>query len=163
MEQNKPQAKHFDDGKPDLSLIPFVAEVAMAQAFMYGSKKYGRYNYCKGHDLSQLIASAKRHISKFYAGEDLDSESGVHHLGHAMVNLAMILQEIELGTVKDDRYTKPAPQVATVYMVDEKNGTSGGTPYYKGSDGMITPGTQWVVTNERDTPFGRVADVIKNK
>jgi hypothetical protein len=118
MEQNKPQAKHFDDGKPDLSLIPFVAEVAMAHAFMYGAKKYGRYNYCKGHDLSQLVASAKRHISKFYAGEDLDSESGVHHLGHAMVNLAMILQEMDLRTLTDDRY-KPAPKL---YNVDERTG-----------------------------------------
>lgn len=124
-------AKHFDEGKPDLSLIPFVAEVAMAQAFMYGSKKYGRYNYCKGHDLSQLIASAKRHISKFYAGEDKDNESGVHHLGHAMVNLAMILQEIELGTLKDDRF-KPAPKL---YSVDERSGQI--DVYYPDPDSVL--------------------------
>lgn len=124
-------AKHFDDGKPDLSLIPFVAEVAMAQAFMYGSKKYGRYNYCKGHDLSQLIASAKRHISKFYAGEDVDNESGIHHLGHAMVNLAMILQEIELGTIKDDRF-KPVPKL---YTVDERSGQV--DMYYPDSDSVL--------------------------
>lgn len=136
----KKQAKHFDDGKPDLSLIPFVAEVAMAQAFMYGSNKYGRYNYCKGHDLSQLIASAKRHISKFYAGEDLDSESGIHHLGHAMVNLAMILQEMDLGTLTDDRY-RPEPRVTTLYNIDERTGGAEPilTPYYSGSDGALSP------------------------
>jgi hypothetical protein len=128
-------AKHFDDGKPDLSLIPYAAEVAMAQAFMYGSKKYGRYNYCSGHDLSKLIASAKRHISKFYAGEDNDNESGVHHLGHAMVNLAMILQELDLGTLIDDRY-KPAPKL---YTVDEKTGVAEAVniPYYYGSEGSL--------------------------
>lgn len=136
--ETKPQAKHFDDGKPDLSLIPYVAEVAMAQAFMYGSKKYGRYNYCKGHELSQLIASAKRHISKFYAGEDLDKESGVHHLGHAMVNLAMILQELDLGTLADDRF-RPEPKVTTLYNVDERTGATEvvGIPYYYGSEGAL--------------------------
>lgn len=127
------KAKHFDDGKPDLSLIPYVAEVAMAKAFMYGSKKYGRYNYCKGHELGQLIASAKRHISKFYAGEEVDNESGVHHLGHAMVNLAMILQEIDLGTLIDDRY-RPIP---TLYSVDERTGATEVVPYYPGSEGAL--------------------------
>lgn len=140
MANKKEQAKHFDEGKPDLSLIPYAAEVMMAEAFSYGSKKYGRYNYCKGHDLSQLIASAKRHISKFYGGEDKDPESGVHHLGHAMVNLAMIAQQLELGTLVDDRYRsaqviRMEPQVA--HMIDEKTGRVDSVPYYPGSDGAI--------------------------
>lgn len=136
---NPTKAKHFDNGKPDLSLIPYVAEVAMAEAFMYGSKKYGRYNYCSGHDLSKLIASAKRHISKFYAGEDKDEESGVHHLGHAMVNLAMILQEMSLGTLVDDRY-KPEPAKilpVKLYNIDERTGAVDAVPYYPGSDGAL--------------------------
>ena len=119
-------AKHFDDGKPDLSLIPSVAEEAMARAMMYGTNKYGRYNYCNGHEAGKLIASAKRHLSAWYNGEENDKESGVSHLGHAMCNIAMLLRQIELGTMKDDRYLpeKAAPQT---YMVDEKRGA---TPYY---------------------------------
>ena len=119
-------AKHFDDGKPDLSLIPSVAEEAMARAMMYGTNKYGRYNYCNGHEAGKLIASAKRHLSAWYNGEENDKESGVSHLGHAMCNIAMLLRQIELGTMKDDRYIpeKAAPQT---YMVDEKRGA---TPYY---------------------------------
>ena len=153
-------ASKFDQEKADLSLIPAVAEQAIARAMMYGEKKYGRYNYCKGHDASQLVAAAKRHLAAWFNGEENDPESGVNHLGHVMANCLMILRQQELGTLKDNRYVKPTT-ATRVYMVDEKNGTMGGTPYYKGSEGMLTPGNQWVVTNERDTPFGRVADVVK--
>ena len=100
-------AKHFDDGKPDLSLIPSVAEESMARAMMHGTNKYGRYNYCKGHEAGKLIASARRHLSAWYNGEENDKESGVSHLGHAMCNIAMLLRQIELGTMRDDRYTAP--------------------------------------------------------
>jgi hypothetical protein len=125
-------AKHFDDGKPDLSLIPSVAEEAMARAMMYGTNKYGRYNYCNGHEAGKLIASAKRHLSAWYNGEENDKESGVSHLGHAMCNIAMLLRQIELGTMKDDRYSvEPTPAAAPVakdyamvYMVDEKRGAT---------------------------------------
>lgn len=134
-------AKHFDDGKPDLSLIPSVAEEAMARAMMYGTNKYGRYNYCNGHEAGKLIASAKRHLSAWYNGEENDKESGVSHLGHAMCNIAMLLRQIELGTMKDDRYSvEPTPAAAPVakdyamtytvngkprtYMVDEKRGVT---------------------------------------
>lgn len=127
-------AKHFDEGKPDLSLIPSVAEEAMARAMMYGTNKYGRYNYCNGHEAGKLIASAKRHLSAWYNGEENDKESGVSHLGHAMCNIAMLLRQIELGTMKDDRYSPEKviepTRMATVddhkmvYMVDEKRGAT---------------------------------------
>lgn len=119
-------AKHFDEGKADLSLIPSVAEEAMARAMMYGTNKYGRYNYCSGHEAGKLIASAKRHLAAWYNGEENDKESGVSHLGHAMCNIAMLLRQIELGTMKDDRYSPEKAEPKT-YMVDEKRGA---TPYY---------------------------------
>jgi hypothetical protein len=117
-------AKHFDEGKPDLSLIPSVAEEAMARAMMYGTNKYGRYNYCNGHEAGKLIASAKRHLSAWYNGEENDKESGVSHLGHAMCNIAMLLRQIELGTMKDDRYSPEKAEPTKVYMVDEKRGAT---------------------------------------
>ena len=100
-------ASKFDSKKVDLSLIPEVAEIAVARAMMYGEKKYGRYNYCKGHDASQLVAAARRHLSAWFGGEENDPESGVSHLGHVMANCRMILRQQELGTLKDNRYTAP--------------------------------------------------------
>lgn len=97
------QGKKFDSGKPDLSLIPLIAQEQEAYAFMLGEKKYGRYNYCAGLDSHRLIAAALRHISQWQNGEEQDSESGYSHLGHARACLAMLLHCQQLGTLKDTR------------------------------------------------------------
>ncbi len=103
-------AKKDERGKPDLSLVPHCVDVAIAEALMDGEVKYGRYNYCKGHQVSKLLAAAKRHIGQFQDGEDIAADSGLSHLSHALANLAMIVHETQLGTLVDDRY-KSAPQL----------------------------------------------------
>lgn len=95
--------KH-DQGKPDLSLIPYVALVEEAKAFMIGEKKYGRYNYCKGHKASQLIAAMLRHATAYFNGEEVDPVDGQHHLGSVRACAAMLLRQAELGTLNDDRF-----------------------------------------------------------
>ena len=97
-------AKKETKDKPDLSLIPYCVEAELAKAMEYGAAKYQRYNYTKGHNISQLVAAAKRHLGKYLAGEESDDESGVHHLGHVMANCLMMLHQRELGTLKDDRF-----------------------------------------------------------
>lgn len=97
-------ASKNDSTKPDLSLIPRISNVEHAKAFMVGEKKYGRYNYCKGHKASQLIAAAKRHLDAWFEGEEHDPQDGQHHLGSVMACCSMILRQQELGTLKDDRY-----------------------------------------------------------
>lgn len=93
-----------DKQKPDLSLIPQIAMVKLAEAMMVGEKKYGRYNYCKGHNSSQLIAALLRHATAFNDGEDKDPDDGQSHLGSVMACVAMLLRQQQLGTFKDDRY-----------------------------------------------------------
>jgi Domain of unknown function (DUF5664) len=97
--------KKFDAGKPDLSLIPLSALEEEARGFMLGAEKYGRYNYCAGLEATRLLAAALRHIHAVLQGDDLDPESGAHHLGHARCCLAMYLETRRLGTLKDNRYT----------------------------------------------------------
>lgn len=94
----------FDSEKPDLSLIPMVALEAEAVAFMVGEKKYGRYNYCKGHDAHQLAAAALRHMTAWFNGEEYDPKDGQHHLGAVRACCAMILRQQQLGTLRDDRF-----------------------------------------------------------
>lgn len=98
--------------KPDLSLIPYCVEVELARAMMNGEEKYGRFNYTKGHKVSELAAAAKRHIGQFLDGQDRAADSGVHHLAHAMANCLMIIHEQMLGTLKDDRF-RSAPEQTT--------------------------------------------------
>ena len=107
MSQNSGAAKN-DKEKVDLSLIPLVAQVAEARAFMVGEKKYGRYNYCKGHKASQLMAALLRHANAWFEGEEVDPIDGQPHLGSVRACAAMLLRQAELGTLVDDRY-KGAP------------------------------------------------------
>lgn len=95
----------FDSNKPDLSLIPYCAEVAEAEALMIGEKKYGRYNFEDGHKASQLASAIKRHLGKWMNGEERDPD-GQHHLGAIKANCSMLLRQIELNTLTDDRTSK---------------------------------------------------------
>ena len=96
----------FDTSKPDISLIPYIALQAEAKAFAIGETKYGRYNYCKGHLSSQLVAAAQRHLLAWFDGEENDPIDGQPHLGSVRACCAMILRQQELGTLKDNRYNK---------------------------------------------------------
>ena len=98
------KASKNDQEKADLSLIPLISQLEEARAFMVGEKKYGRYNYCKGHKASQLVAAAQRHLLAWFQGEEHDLIDGQHHLGAVKACISMILRQKELGTLKDDRY-----------------------------------------------------------
>ncbi len=98
------KAAKNDTEKADLSLVPQIALIEMAKAFMVGEKKYGRYNYCKGHDSSQLVGAMLRHATAYFNGEDHDPVDKQHHLGSVMACCAMLLRQQELGTLKDNRY-----------------------------------------------------------
>lgn len=99
-----PKASKNDQSKVDLSLIPYIAQIAEAKAFQVGEKKYGRYNYCKGHNASQLIAAAQRHLLAWFQGEENDPIDGQPHLGSVRACMAMLLRQQELGTLIDDRF-----------------------------------------------------------
>lgn len=99
-------ASKNDQDKIDLSLIPYISDVEHAKAFMIGEKKYGRYNYCKGHKASQLVAALLRHAKAWNSGEEYDPKDGQHHLGSVMACCSMILRQMELGTLKDDRFKR---------------------------------------------------------
>lgn len=94
----------YDANKTDYTLIPTAALEAEARALMFGEKKYGRYNYTAGFETSRLLAAALRHILAYRDGLSVDSESGLHHLGHARACLAMLLHCEQLGTLQDNRF-----------------------------------------------------------
>ena len=96
-------ARKNDQDKVDLSLIPYSALIAEAKAMMVGAKKYGRSNYKKGHEASQLVAAALRHLHAWNAGEELDAEDGQPHLGSVRACIGMLIEQQKLGTLKDNR------------------------------------------------------------
>lgn len=96
--------KH-DSAKPALAYIPKAALDAEGKAFGYGANKYASWNYKNGIAVSRTLSAALRHISQFLDGEEMDAESGVHHLGCARANLAMALDTLaRYGDKFDDRF-----------------------------------------------------------
>lgn len=94
----------YDSGKPDLSIVPYVAIEQIARALMYGEQKYQRYNYLAGFNSNRLIAATLRHVYAWNSGEDNDPESGLSHVAHALAGLSMLLDCQRVGTLADGRF-----------------------------------------------------------
>jgi hypothetical protein len=86
-----------------LGALDPVALYALAEVAGHGAEKYDRYNYLKGYDWSLAFDALMRHALRFWAGEDQDPESGLHHMAHvAWHALALLSFSVRnLGT--DDR------------------------------------------------------------
>lgn len=77
-------------GKTRLDLIPLHLLKDGADVFEYGINKYAEWNWAKGMEWSIPYQCLLRHLAAWWSGEDLDKESGLPHLGHAMANLIML-------------------------------------------------------------------------
>ncbi len=95
-----------DIDKVPLELIPEEAMEEVARVLKFGKDKYGRDNWRRGMDWTRLIGASKRHIAAFNKGEDLDPESNLSHLAHAVCCLLFIIQYQTMGAGVDDRYKK---------------------------------------------------------
>ncbi len=102
--QDEPlQGLKYDNGKPDLTLLPKAAKDAIAKVFMFGASKYGRNQYKKGMKWTRLLAATERHLSAFTDGQDNDVESSLNHLAHAGACIMMLLEYYEKNLGQDDR------------------------------------------------------------
>lgn len=98
-------AERFNTGKPELHYVLTFPEAlrGIARVTTYGSKKYAPYNYTKGAPASQSVSCALRHLMAWFAGEDIDSESGHSHLDHFIWNAARLAHEMATRPELDDR------------------------------------------------------------
>lgn len=88
----------------DLSLFPATARAYGALGMVEGDCKYGGYNYRVGGVLASIYyAAAGRHLDKWFNGEDCDKKSGVPHLASALACIAVLIDAVECGVLKDDR------------------------------------------------------------
>jgi len=84
MEENK--GLRYNTGKRKWSLVHFRSLEPMIEVLEYGAGKYAPKNWQKGLDKSEILESLQRHVAKLFDGEDIDQESGLHHIGHIMCN-----------------------------------------------------------------------------
>ena len=90
--------------KVSFTKFPPAALAHGATAMMNGATKYGPYNWRENPVVASIyIDACMRHLFAWFDGEEVASDSGVHHLGHAMACLAILLDAQETGNLVDDR------------------------------------------------------------
>lgn len=84
------EGRKFDSDKPDFTLLPFDALEGIVDVMMYGAEKYDRDNWRDVPDAARrYTAAALRHIGKHNNGVELDDESALPHIDHAITSLLM--------------------------------------------------------------------------
>lgn len=94
----------YGDMKVGVSSVPMAFLYGVAVAMAEGGMKYGRHNYrdtgCKH---STYFDAAVGHLVSWWEGEDIDEESGVHHLLKAAASIAVMYDSIVMKNDNDDR------------------------------------------------------------
>jgi hypothetical protein len=94
--------KH-DQKKPRMDLLPPRPLVEIAQVLTDGAERYGEYNWANGLAFSRLKAAMERHLLAWWAGEDLDPDSGRPHLAHLGCELLFAMDLRHTMPAMDDR------------------------------------------------------------
>lgn len=85
------------DGYPIRAYIPVI------RVLEFGEKKYAKGNWAKGMSWSVCYSCTMSHLTKAFAGEENDEESGLTHLAHALCNIIFLLGYRDLYPEGDDR------------------------------------------------------------
>ena len=90
--------------KMPLHLWPKTATVLGTLALLDGALKYGRSNWrAVGVRASIYYDALDRHMTAWFEGEDIDPDSGLPHLSHALATIAIIVDAIAADRFHDDR------------------------------------------------------------
>lgn len=109
--ETKPSNPKDAVGIKKLSMANAPVEVLMelGLAMHEGALKYGRFNWrTSGVRAGVYFDAALRHLFAWWAGQDFDPDSDVHHLVKAMACFAVIRDAQLYGKMNDDRPTTNA-------------------------------------------------------
>lgn len=87
-----------------MGLIPRYPLEQVARVLAHGKAKYGAHNWRQGIAVQRNIDAALRHIYAANEREDLDPDSGLPHIAHALCCLMFALDTIENLPEFDDRW-----------------------------------------------------------
>ena len=95
------KGRKFDGGKLEYGLLPPLALEETVKVLTFGAQKYARDNWQIVPDAKRRYFDAvQRHMWAWKQGEQMDPESGIHHLAHAMCGL-MFLYEHDIMYSKE--------------------------------------------------------------
>lgn len=110
------EAVKLDQGKR-MTIAPIRARMEIEKVATYGTKKYalGNWHAGKSFNYGRLLDAGHRHIDEFELGNNLDEESGLHHLAHASWCFMVVLELLMTGHGEDDRHVRQyLPNMAKV-------------------------------------------------
>ena len=92
--------RKFDGGKLEYGLLPPKALEATVDVLTFGAQKYERDNWKHVDDSKRRYFDAlQRHMWAWKQGEQLDPESGKHHLAHALCCLMFLYEHDTIYSV----------------------------------------------------------------
>jgi hypothetical protein len=90
--------------KPPSSTLSQAVVAEMGVAMLEGACKYGKHNYrVIGVRSSVYYDAARRHLDKWWEGEDVDPDSGLSHVTKALSCLAVLRDAMIQSKLNDDR------------------------------------------------------------
>jgi len=90
--------------KVPMSGLPAPVLMECGLVKLHGDLKYGAYNWRHaGVRSSVYFDAALRHLNAWWEGEDIDPDSGEHHIAHAITGLAVLRDSQMFGNCTDDR------------------------------------------------------------
>lgn len=102
---------NFGSKKPSMSTVPVPVLYELALAMTEGHLKgYRRHNYrVVGVRASIYYDAAKRHLDAWWEGEDIDPDSGLHHVVKAIASLVVLRDAMIQGTLEQDDRPPSSP------------------------------------------------------
>jgi len=85
-------------------LIPISALTQLARHYGVGARKYADNQWRKGYEWSKSYAALQRHLTAWWAGEDIDEETGSSHVAAVAWHAFTLLTFIEEHPDFDDRF-----------------------------------------------------------
>lgn len=99
--------------KPEqLHHLDWNALLQVGAVASHGGQKYSPYNYRRGIQFSLHFDALMRHLGQFWEGEDVDEESGQHHVAHAAWHCLALLSQHRLSEKAPDLRLDDRPHKA---------------------------------------------------
>lgn len=111
-------ALRFNKEKPMVDEIYPQAILEIGEVSLQGAKKYDKGNWQKGAPSTVSYGSLMRHLLKWYKGEDIDPETGCHHIAHVMWNAMAIIYNRDFHPELDDRPFVKKPETTQDLLKD---------------------------------------------
>lgn len=97
--------------KVPYSPVPERVSAEVGLAMFEGARKYGRHNFRAPGTVilaSDYYDAMRRHLADWWEGQDIDPDSGLHHLIKLMASGTVLRDAMHTGAFVDDRPPKSA-------------------------------------------------------